>query len=128
MSAGRTLALTKSGRLAVLVLNTTDKQMVLRKGQKIAYALPAKSKVAEVNVAENSCPKAESQGCQGSRVDNVEGELKSIASLINSEATLSSGRSFFPGKEKLKQPDVIPDLFDLKNRLTAKQLDKLRTV
>ena len=47
MSAGRTLALTKGGRLAVPLLNSTDQQMILRKGQKVAYALPAKSQIKD---------------------------------------------------------------------------------
>ncbi len=58
----------------------------------------------------------------------VEGTVKSIASSINSEATLSSGRSFFPGKEELKQPDALPDLSDLSDKLTTKQLERLRSV
>ncbi len=32
------------------MLNPTDKQMVLRKGQKVADALPAKSEVIDLNV------------------------------------------------------------------------------
>ena len=128
MSAGRTLALTKSGRLAVRMLNPTDREMVLRKGQKVAYALPAKSEVIELNVTEADCSQTGCQGCQDRKTNRGEGELKSITPSINSEATLSSGRSFFPGKEELKQTDVLPDLSDLKDRLTAKQLDKLRSV
>ncbi len=63
MSAGRTLALTKSGRLAVPMLNPTDKQMTLRKGQKVAYALPAKSEVIDLNVDGRIALKKD--GCQG---------------------------------------------------------------
>ena len=106
------------------VLNPTDKPMVHRKGRKVAYTLPATREVIDLNVAEDRCPQAECQGCQETKVNKVEGELKSIASSFNSEASLSSSRSFFPGQEELKQPDLT----DLKNRLTAKQLDKLRTV
>ncbi len=121
MSAGRTLALTKSGRLAVPILNPTDKQMTLRKGPKVAYALPAKSEVIDLNVDETHCPQKGRQGCQDREVNKVEGAVKSITSSINSEAMLSTGRSFFPGKEELKQSDVLPDLSDLKDRLTTKQ-------
>ena len=128
MSAGRTLALTKSGRLAVPMLNPTDKQVTLRKGQKVAYALPAKSEVIDLNVDETHCPQKGCQGCQDKNVNEVEGTVKSIASSIISEATLSSGRSFFPGKEELKQPDVLPDLSDLKDKLTTNQLERLRSV
>ena len=95
MSAGRSLALTKSGRLAVPVLNPTDKQMVLRKGQEVAYALPGRSEVMDLSVAENSCPHTEGQGCQESKVNKVEGEVKSFASSISSEATMFSGCSLF---------------------------------
>ncbi len=128
MSAGRTLALTKGGRLAVPMLNPTDKQMTLRKGQKVAYALPAKSEVIDLNVVEANCRKERCQDCQDRKVSKVEGTVKSIASSINSETTMSSGRSFFPGKEELKQPDVLPDLSDLEDKLSTKQLERLRAV
>ena len=40
-SAGRTLTLTKDGRVAVPILNPRDRELTLRQGQKVAYALPA---------------------------------------------------------------------------------------
>ena len=128
MSAGRTPALTKSGRLAVPLLSPTNREMVLRNCQKVASALPAKSEVIDLNVTEADCFQTGCQGCQDRKTIKGEGESKSISSSINSEATLSSGRYLFPGTEELKQPDVPPDLPDLKDRLTAKQLDKLRSV
>ena len=39
-SAGRTLTITQAGRVAVPLLNPSDKEMTLSAGQKIAYALP----------------------------------------------------------------------------------------
>ena len=41
ISAGRTLTLTKDGRVAVPMLNPSDKELIVRQGQKVAYALPA---------------------------------------------------------------------------------------
>ena len=97
--------------------------MVLRKVQKVANALPARSEIIDLNVAESDCLNSGCQSCENMNLNKVESGLKSISSSINSEATLSSGRSFFPGKEELQQMDVLPDLTELKDRLTAKQLD-----
>ncbi len=110
------------------MLNPTDNQMTLRKGQKVVYALPAKSEIPDLNVEEKRCSQEVCRGCQNGGVDKIEGRIKSVASSINSEATMSSGRSFFPGKEELKQPDVLPDLSELEDKLTTKQLQKLRSV
>ena len=41
VSAGRTLTLTKDGRVAVPVLNPTDREIYMGPGKKVAYALPA---------------------------------------------------------------------------------------
>ncbi len=41
VSAGGTLKLTKDGRVAVPMLNPTEKEIYLTPGQKVAYALPA---------------------------------------------------------------------------------------
>ncbi len=85
MSAGRSLALTKSGRLAVPVLTPPDEQMVLRKGQKVAYALPAKSEVIILNVAETSCPQPECRGCQESKANKVEEDLTELEERLTAK-------------------------------------------
>ncbi len=94
----------------------------------MAYALPAKSEVIDLNGAEAICPREGCQGCQSRKVNKIQGTVKSITSSINSEATISSGRSFFPGKEELKQPDVLPDLSEQEDKLTTKQMERLRSV
>ncbi len=49
VSAGRTLTLTKDGRVAVPILNPTDRELSMRQGQKVAYALPAFTELIRPN-------------------------------------------------------------------------------
>ena len=48
VSARRTLTLTKDGRVAVPILNPTDREIFMRPGQKVAYALPAFYELTDV--------------------------------------------------------------------------------
>ncbi len=54
--------------------------------------------------------------------------VKSIVPKIESKsgATLSSGRSFFPGVKETSEPDVFLDLKDLKDKLA--QMARMKTV
>ena len=83
------------------------------------------SEVFDLKETETSCL---NPGCDTCKPEFESETLKSLSSEINSESTISSGRSLFSAREETQQLDVLPDLEDLKDRLTPAQFERLRGV
>ena len=66
--------------------------------------------------------------CDTSERHEERSRLHVIRTYSSVDQEWKIGCSFFPGKEELKQPDVLPDLSDLKDKLATKQLERLRSV
>ncbi len=115
MSAGRTLSLTKDGRITVPMLNPTDKELIVRQGQKVAYAHP--ELMIEGQPTDESQPN-----------ESTNNQVESVSSGATSERSTPSGRSNFPAKHEIDKMELLPDLEELKDRTTPAQLDRLRQV
>ncbi len=64
VSACRTLRVTKDGRVAVPVLNPTEKELTIRQGQKTAYALTAFTELIDEKAALIDCLKVNCDACK----------------------------------------------------------------
>ena len=118
ISAGRTWTLTKDGTIAVPMLNPTDKELIVRQGQKLAYALPAYTEL-----------KTERKPTDESQLnESTHNQVNSVSSGTTSEKSTPSGRSNFPAKDEMDEMDLLPDLEELNYRITTAQLDLLRQV
>ncbi len=127
VSAGRTLTLTKDGRVAVPMLNPTDKEIFMRPGQKVAYALPAYTELLDVKETAEKCA---NEGCQVC-VDKHEERPQRIKSVCSSQGSMSStpsGRSNFPAKYEVEKVELLPELTELSDRVTPAQLERLKAV
>ncbi len=63
VSAGRTLTLTKDGRVAVPIFNPTGKELTIRQGQKIADALPAFTELIDRKAMLTDCLREDCDAC-----------------------------------------------------------------
>ena len=124
VSAGRTLTLTKDGRVAVPILNPSDRKLTLRQGQKVAYALPAFTELIYMKQELVECLKDDCNACNSKYKQN----LHHVKSVCSSTTTLNgsapSGRSNFPAKDELEKIELLPDLEELKYRITPAQLEQ----
>ncbi len=127
VSAGRTLTLTKDGRVAVPILSPTDRDIYMRPGQKVAYALPAFTELTDVRENTENCSSEQWKACGNAREPI---HVKSDTSSDGQESTRStpSGRSNFPAKAEMDKIDLLPDLEELKDRVTPEQLQRLKAV
>ena len=127
VSAGLTLTLTKDGRVAVPMLNPTDKEFYMRPGQKIAYALPALTELTDAREMVEDCSYKACKICTDGKKSI---QVKSISSSEGQESMRStpSGRSNFPVKAEMDKIDLLPDLEELRDRVTPEQLERLKAV
>ena len=127
LSAGRTLTLTKDGRVAVPMLNPTDKDIYMRPGQKVACALAVLTELTDAREKAENCS---NKGCKicGDKEEFV--HVKSISSSDGQESTHStpSGRSNFPATAEMDKIDLLQDLEELSDRITPEQLERLKAV
>ncbi len=118
-SAGRSLTLTKDGHVAVPILNPTDRELTL---------LPAFTELVDTKQTLSECLKDDCQACNLRYRQN----FSQVKSLCSSASTLNgsapSGRSNFPAKNELEKVELLPNLDELKDRLTPVQLARLQAV
>ncbi len=84
-SAARTLTLTKDGRVAVPFLNSSDRELTLRQGQKVAYALPAFTELIDMKQDLVECLKDDCSACSNKYKQN----LHHVKSVCSSTTTLN---------------------------------------
>ncbi len=117
VSAGRTLTLTKDGRVAVPMLNPTDKELVIRPGQKVAYALPAFTELIDTTEKFRDSLDERCKACNAKyKVSAL--HVKSLCSSQDSMQSTPSGRSNFPAKAEMDKVDLLPDLEGLTDRIS----------
>ncbi len=85
VSAGRTLTLTKDGRVAVPILNPIEKELMIRQGQKIAHALPAYTELVDERANLTDCLQEDCNACKRKYNQNLT-HVKSVCSLRASQA------------------------------------------
>ncbi len=127
VSAGRTLTLTKDGRVAVPMLNPTDKELVMRSGQKVAYALPAFTELIDTIEKLRDCLGERCKACNAKHKSSTL-HVKSVCSSQESMQSTPSGRSNFPAKADMDKVDLLPDLEGLTDRISPEQLKRLKAV
>ncbi len=128
VSAGRTLTLTKDGRVAVPILNPTEKELTIRQGQKIAYALPAFTELIDEKATLTDYLQGDCNACKRKYNQSLT-HVKSVCSSMASQAeSAHSGRSNFPAKDEVEKLELLPNLEELKDRISPAQLDRLRAV
>ena len=124
-SAGRTLTLTKDGRVAVPFLNRTDREFSIRQGQKVAYALPA---FTELMQKLSDCLRDDCKACKTEYKCNLCNVKSFRSSAVTPAGPFQSGRSNFPAKDQLDKVELLPNLEELRDRITTAQLERLHAV
>ena len=86
------------------MLNPTDKELIVRQGQKVAHALPP---YTELMVPRQELDEGEFKGSSGQTSDasartSTSVQIKSVASVESSERSTPSGRSNFPTKDEME--------------------------
>ncbi len=127
VSAGRTITLTKDGRVAVPMLNPTDKEIYMRPEQKVPYALPAFTELTDTRESVEDCS---NKACKifSDGLESIQVKLISSSDGQESMSSTSSGRSNFPAKAEVDKNDMLPDLKALSDRVTPEQLERPRAV
>ncbi len=128
VSAGRTLTLTEDGRVAVPILNPTDRELSMRQGQKVAYALPAFTELIDQTQKLNDCLKEDCKACKTKYKNNLSNVKSICSSVATPVGSVQSGSSNFPAKDQLDKVELLPNLEELKDRITPMQLERLQAV
>ena len=100
----------------------------IRQGQKVAYALPAFTELIDEAQKLSDCLEDDCKACK-IKYKNIPCNVKSIcSSAVTPIGSVQSGRSNFPAKDQLDKVELLPNLEELRDRITPVQLERLQAV
>ncbi len=92
------------------ILNPSDRELTLRQGQKIAFALPAFTELINMKQDLIECVRDDCKECNMKYKQNLHHVKSVCSSMTTLNGSTPSGRSNFPAKDELEKNCVAPKL------------------
>ena len=133
---GRSFSITKSGLCNSVLLNTLDIPITIRRGRKLGYALPVKTRYEMTENHKQSevvdCPNHRDKICILRRLKKTKGSSGLVKSLKSETDDGLSSCSNFPERPTLDEMQsdkpVLPEIEHLRGKLTDEQLEAIKDV